>query len=102
MPNFRKKTDLIEAMQWDGENADAVVQWAQGGWKISNQMIGEDGAIWLKQKLFPDGGGLAVWRLVIPTFNGDFDAAPSDWIVRGKGGLSVVTDEAFHNLFEPA
>lgn len=103
MQKFRKKSDVIEAMQWDGENADAVVQWAQGDWKTSNNMQGGDGAIWLKQKVMPDNHDIAVWRLVIPTFGGEQDAAPGDWVVRGPTGvLSVISEAEFASKFELA
>lgn len=73
---FRKKPVEIEAMRWTGDNTRDVALWVEpklapfampNGW-------------WLKQlenKAF---------HLVIPTLEGDHEARPGDWIIRGVAG----------------
>ena len=75
---FRKRPIVIEAVQFDGSNADAIVAWAQNGWG--------DHGIWLKQKVFPGDPTRAIFFLVIPTPEGEHEAAPGDWIIRGIAG----------------
>ncbi len=75
---YRKKPIVIEAMQFTGSNSDAIVQWAQGGWK--------DDGIWTKQKLIDSDSMKALYFLVIQTLEGDMEAAAGDWIIRGVEG----------------
>lgn len=105
---YRKKPVVIEAMRFDGSNADEIVKWAQGDWALPVPFM-PDGSkrIWIKQKVFPDADANAgpvqcLWFLVIPTLEGDHEAAPGDWIIRGiKGELYPIKPDIFAATYEP-
>jgi hypothetical protein len=105
MPQFRKKPVVIEAVQWDGANADEVVKWAQGDWEKPTPFAPKGKSIWIKQKVL-DADAHPVeclWFLVIPTLEGDHEAAPGDWIIRGiKGELYPCKPDIFAATYEPA
>lgn len=94
MSTFRKKTPAFEAMQWDGGDANPIVTWAQGGWKI-------DG-IYIKQKFAASEPLQPLFFLAVPAFGAEQDAAPGDWILKGEkdGQLSVLSAEEFAASFE--
>lgn len=89
MPKFRAKPLVIEAMQFDGTETsfDAIRDWAKeptpSGWFYS-----------------PESPVVAA-AIVIPLNTGDLCARPSDWVVRGEGGIRVYTPEDFAATFEP-
>ena len=85
MPKFRKKPVIVEAIQWDGKNADEIAQWMQGGWHGPTAFAKTDKGMWIKQKVIdPDADPIeCVWFLVIPTLEGDHEARPGDWIIKG-------------------
>lgn len=101
---FRKKPVVVEAMLWDGGNADEIVQWVQGGWDRPTPFAQNEGhGIWIKQKAFPDESQNCLWFLVIPTMEGDHEAAPGDWIIKGvKGEFYPCKPDIFAATYEPA
>lgn len=103
MAKFRKKPVVIEAVQWDGGNADEVVKWAQGNWDRPAPMAPDGKSIWIKQKPLDADRMECLWFLVIPTLEGDHEAAPGDWIIRGvKGELYPCKPDIFETTYEPA
>lgn len=66
----RRRLPYVEAMQWTGENTEALIQWAQGGWKPQG--------IWVKQT-FPDGATEPAWFLVLPV---DLEIPVGGWVVK--------------------
>lgn len=81
MPHYRKKPVVIEAMQYTGKNAMAVLAWA----KLPE--ISED---------FTGG-------LEIRTLEGTMRADIGDWVIRGvKGELYPCKPEIFAATYEPA
>ena len=81
MDKFRKKPVVIEAMQYDGHNATAVMAWA----KLPE--ISED---------FTGG-------IEIKTLEGTMRADPGDWVIRGvKGELYPCKPDIFAATYEPA
>lgn len=104
---FIRKNARVEAMQWDGQNATAIANWLQGGWK--------PGGMWMKQKVVgdPDPGAKmrpheVVWSIVIPTNNGtdQCEVFQNDWIVKGhmrfgQGEIVIMTSENFEDLYDP-
>lgn len=100
---FRKKTIVIEAMQWDGQNADAVVRWAQGDWNVPPPFAPNGDSIWIKQKVLdPDADPVkCLWYLVIPTLEGNQEVSPGDWIIRGIAGeLYLCKPDIFAATYE--
>ena len=93
MPKFRKKPVVIEAMRYDGENADEVVKWAQRDWT--------KGGMWVRQVTYDQRQ--VRYHLVIPTLEGDHDARPGDWIIQGvKGELYPCKPDIFEATYEAA
>lgn len=91
---FRKISGGFEAIQWNGENATEIAEWAQGGWG--------GGGIWVKQKVVdPNADPLDfVWRLVIPGIDGPEDAIPGQWIAKNsRGELSIIDDAVMSEKF---
>ena len=87
MPPYRRKMPTIEARQWDGENANEIVRWAQGDWK--------DGGIWLRQKW---RDGQPVWSLMLPD---DSEVFAGDWVIATVDGrIFGVSAEAFAKTYE--
>lgn len=83
MGKYRKKPDLVDAMQWDGENA----------WKVAE---------WVGQFDTPAELRIKGLRLFIVTGEGDTEVTPGSWVVRNKSGWLEVwagVDFAFH--YEP-
>lgn len=77
---YRKKPIVIEAMQFDGENTDAIGAWAQ-------DETGDS-----------DFDGLEVWDYLHKTW---IAVKPSDWIVKGTEGEHYpVASEVFAKTYE--
>lgn len=83
---FTKRPVTVEAMRWNGENATEIANWAQGGWKGRTEFDNRAGGMWLKQIVVDEEQMLCLWRLVIPTLEGDHEAMPGDWIIKGIAG----------------
>lgn len=85
MPKFRKKPVVIEAVQFTGTNAHEISAWAAR--PDRNALIEE----------FPKGHGL-----VIKTMEGNMQAIPNDWIIRGvKGEFYPCKPDVFVATYEP-
>jgi hypothetical protein len=72
MPKFRKKPVVIDAMQWDGADVNALLSWMRALAQAPDQF-----------------SGAAVWNgteLKIVTLEGDMRAERGDWIIRGVAG----------------
>jgi len=74
MPKFRKKPVEIEAVQFDGNNADEILDWVNEH--------NEDGNT---AHLVPHGE-FTKDAIIIPTLEGDHRADVSDWIIQGVKG----------------
>lgn len=76
---FRKKPVVIEAVQWTGENIEAVAKF-----------IGGKGEFHLPSDI------------IIPTLEGDHTASISDWIIKGvKGEFYPCKPDIFAATYEP-
>lgn len=78
---FRKKPVEIEAVQFTGHGQhDALLEWLAGhGLKVGEMPTGS----WWRQVVTPNG---MECRLIIKTLEGDMEASPGDWIIRGVKG----------------
>ena len=92
---YRARAKMVEAMQWDGGNGNAISKWALGGkaspvggHPFEDQFwIASDGCLVLPGKL-----GLTV-----------VEAKRWDYIVKSaKGELSVMSPKAFEATYEDA
>lgn len=82
---YRKKPVVIEAAQWDGSDAvfDQVEAWAtEGDTPVISKCRGS---------------------LFIGTLEGEMEASPGDWIIRGvRRELYPIKDTIFRETYEPA
>jgi hypothetical protein len=86
---FRKKPVVIEAMLWNGSNEGADDEVA--GWILDND---HDCAA-----RRPDND--APWSLYISTLEGEMQASPGDWIIKGvKGEFYPVKPDIFEATYE--
>jgi len=91
MPKFRKKPVEIEAVQFDGTNADAVLDW------INEHTEDGEGAY-----LIPGGEFAGKNALLIPTLEGDHRANSGDWIIQGvQGEFYPCKPDIFEATYEP-
>ena len=85
MPQFRKKPVVIEAIQFTGHNYAAVCAFAGQGilpWEFRPK----------------DEAG----TVVIHTLEGEMEAQPGDWIIRGvKGEFYPCKPDIFAQTYEP-
>lgn len=82
MAKYRKKPVVIEAMQWDGTNGDAIKEWGQGFRKIEYD---------LKPAI-----------LRIYTLEGVMEASLGDWVIKGiRGELYPCKPDIFEATYEP-
>jgi hypothetical protein len=80
VPKFRKKPVVIEAVQFTGENADLVADFAYGAIGYVNSQTA-----------------------VIRTLEGDMHAGRGDWIIKGvKGEFYPCRADIFAATYEPA
>lgn len=93
MPKFRKKPVVVEAMQYPGftvKDLDELLAFEE----------------WLKPLAEAAGRGPCRYSgqiLIIPTLEGDHDARPGDWIIRGvQGELYPCKPDIFEATYEPA
>lgn len=83
---WRKRPVTVDAFQFTGDNAEAIIEWI-------NTYVPED-----------DDPG--VWEddgptLVIQTLEGQMEALPDDWIIRGVAGeFYPCKDEIFEQTYE--
>lgn len=79
--HFRKKPVVISAMQWNGQNAQAIFDWA--GCKV--------------------GQGISPDCLIVATLEGVMVARLGDWIVRGvKDEFYPCAADVFAMTYEAA
>lgn len=90
---FRKKPVVIEAMQYPGHSADGV----------DSFLVFED---WIEPLARAAGRWPMKYRgqsLIIPTLEGDHEAKPGDWIIRGvKGEIYPCKPDIFDATYEAA
>ncbi len=79
MSTYRKKPVVIEAIQWTGEDRQAV------------------------KDFVPEAGfGFVGDELTITTLEGQMHASPGDWIIRGvKGEFYPCKPDIFEATYEP-
>ena len=81
MTKFRKRPEIIEAIQWTGRN-----------WKSLDRFIGFK----TRHELFECGH-----IIVVKTLEGNRDALPGDWIIKGvKGELYPCKPDIFEATYE--
>lgn len=95
MERFAEKAAEVEAMQFDGKNADEIVAAIQGDWK--------QGAMWLRQyppDSYPEEEEVR-FALVVPAPSGKrCEARPGDWICRNRAGeVYVVPGASFEQTY---
>jgi hypothetical protein len=81
MPKFRKKPVVIEARQWSGDaiDVDEFIEWIMP-WSI----------------------GLQGDRLVLFTLEGNMEANPGDYVIRGVAGeFYPIKPDIFAATYEP-
>lgn len=85
---FRKKPVVIEARQFHNDAGDhETVYWINSG----QLTIGRELATWINGKLY------------IPTLEGEMEASPGDWIIRGvKGEHYPCKPDIFAATYEAA
>lgn len=84
MPKFRKKPVVIEAVCWDG-SANSTIEIAE----------------WMEVETIRERPAKNV--LVIPTLEGEKEASPGDWIIKGiKGDFYPCKPDNFEAIYEPA
>jgi hypothetical protein len=93
MPKFRKKPVVIEAVKWDGQSIDPMMEFLRSGapWPAT------DGYIHGGIGFTPPSG-----ELTIPTLEGTHTARPGDWIIKGiKGEFYPCKPDIFEATYEP-
>lgn len=86
MPLFRKRQIVVEAIRFDGSNADEISRWAAAyGCKVFYQE------------------GFTRDLLAIRTLNGRVFAESGEWIIRGiKDEFYPCKNDIFEATYEPA
>jgi len=80
LTKFRKKPVVIEAVQWNGKNADEIQLFSRGIVRYS----ASEGAI------------------IIKTLEGFMRASVGDWIIRGVNGeFYACKPDVFEKTYEP-
>ena len=89
---FRKRPVVITAMQYDGDNALAVIEF-----------MGGPSAARAETRMVPGPGRGMHEALVIHTLEGDMRADPGDWIICGVSGEHYPCKPSiFDATYEPA
>lgn len=86
MPKFRKKPVVIEARQWDGsmDSQQDIVNWSKGA------VAGFH------------GGSRDDYFLEVATLEGNHEAWPGDWIIKGVvGEFYPCREDIFAATYEP-
>lgn len=77
---FRKKPVIIEAMQFNGANAQDIFNWGQGEITVQHRWLG----------------------IAIETLEGSMVAVSGDWIIKGvKGEFYPCKPDIFAATYEP-
>lgn len=86
---FRKKSVVIEAMPFKGPSVD----------NVDYMVVFDD---WLEANQGDRKCRYVGDKLIIPTLEGDMEASPGDWIIRGvKGELYPCKPDIFSATYEP-
>lgn len=94
MPKFRKKPVVIEAIQWDGEHIDAMIDFMKSGspWPKPPDDINITTGV---------GYTPITGELDIPTLEGTMKALVGDWIIKGiKGEFYPCKPDIFEATYE--
>lgn len=87
---YRKRPAVIDAVQWDGDNFDAVLSWAMS--------FPPDGDRCLVLRHVPESR-----EICIPTREGIMVASAGDWLIRGVAGeFYPCKATIFAATYEPA
>ena len=73
---FRKKPIVIEAVQYTNANQKEIEEFV--GMPLGNKCISETAYL--------AGQGAPLFSIIIPTLEGDHEAMPNDWIIKGVNG----------------
>lgn len=91
MPHFRKRPVVIEARQFAGNHPRLdldLAKWCGGALRFRDQA---------------QPGAAPRPFVVIPTLEGDHEASPGDWIIRGiRGEFYPCKPDIFAATYEPA
>jgi hypothetical protein len=93
MPFYKKKPVVIDANRWDGseESATKIITWVKAH---------KGNAFFIP--VFKSYGWDTPARLVISTLEGDMDAKPGDYIIKGiKDEFYPCDEEIFVGTYEP-
>ncbi len=89
MPKFRKKPVVIEALQWTGDNATAMLAFGHSG---PSPLWGADFQVHTDNR-----------EVEIGTLEGCMTASVGDWIIRGvQGEFYPCKPDIFEATYEPA
>ncbi len=98
MGKFRKKPVVIDAVQWDGTEKtflDVVFPFLLDGKKDFRHLPNNN-------RYIEPGIGVSGSEITIPTLEGNMQAAPGDWIIRGvKGEFYPCKPDIFEMTYEP-
>lgn len=90
MAEYRKKPVVIEARQYDGTNADALLSWINTHPSAPTAYM-------------VPAGQFTRDALIIPTLEGDHRADIGDWIICGVAGeFYPCKPDIFEQTYEPA
>ena len=82
---YRKKPVVIEAIRFDGENHDEIIDWVGDG-----PFVGKGAAIDRAR------------NLLIATLEGPLTASPGDYVIRGvKGEFYPIKPDVFEATYDP-
>jgi hypothetical protein len=110
MPFFQKKPVVIEARQLTKDNLDEILVWVNSNSKNRVCYRTEQSHAQLPQRplwMALEGGWPGIQRcishsLVIPTLEGDHQAAIGDWIIKGvKGEFYPCKPDIFEMTYQP-
>ena len=80
---FRKKPVEIEAMQWDGHPGTAMMV-----------------CVWINSRF--GAATFSAGRILIRTLEGDMEASPGDYVIKGvQGEFYPIKDAIFRETYEP-
>jgi hypothetical protein len=84
MPMFKKKPVVIEAVRYTGDNYAELQEFLTGARETTT------------------GPAQHSDRMVISTLEGDLNASPGDWIIKGvKGEFYPCKPDIFEALYDP-
>lgn len=94
MPLYRKKPVVIEAIQFNGNtNRQEIVEF------VGKELKTEE----YSTTAYEAGHGAPYFSLTIETMEGNMQAKPNDWIIKGVNGEFYPCDQdVFQKCYEPA